>query len=145
MIFMVKLILGAKGAGKTKWLINGANDDIKSGNGNITFLDVEDEHIFSLDTNVRLINLSDYSINTIEKFYGFLLGMLSMDFDLEKIYIDSVYKIIDIKKEDLKCLVKNLEEISEKHDVDILINVDYLAEDVDSDLRSYVEEVKCFM
>ncbi len=142
MIFMVKLILGAKGAGKTKWLINGANDDIKSGNGNITFLDVEDEHIFSLDTNVRLINLSDYSINTIEKFYGFLLGMLSMDFDLEKIYIDSVYKIIDIKKEDLKCLVKNLEEISEKHDVDILINVNYLAEDVDSDLRSYVEEVK---
>ena len=142
MIFMVKLILGAKGAGKTKWLINGANDDIKSGNGNITFLDVEDEHIFSLDTNVRLINLSDYSINTIEKFYGFLLGMLSMDFDLEKIYIDSIYKIIDIKKEDLKCLVKNLEEISEKHDVDILINVNYLAEDVDSDLRSYVEEVK---
>ena len=139
---MVKLILGAKGAGKTKWLINGANDDIKSGNGNITFLDVEDEHIFSLDTNVRLINLSDYSINTIEKFYGFLLGMLSMDFDLEKIYIDSVYKIIDIKKEDLKCLVNNLEEISENHDVDILINVDYLAEDVDSDLRSYVEEVK---
>lgn len=139
---MVKLILGAKGAGKTKWLINGANDDIKSGNGNITFLDVEDEHIFSLDTNVRLINLSDYSVNSIEKFYGFLLGMLSMDFDLEKIYIDSIYKIIDIKKEDLKCLVKNLDEISEKHDVDILINVDYLAEDVDSDLRSYVEEVK---
>ncbi|WP_058260421.1 hypothetical protein [Fenollaria timonensis] len=139
---MVKLILGAKGAGKTKWLINGANDDIKSGNGNITFLDVEDEHIFSLDTNVRLINLSDYSVNSIEKFYGFLLGMLSMDFDLEKIYIDSVYKIIDIKKEDLKCLVKNLDEISEKHDVDILINVDYVADEVDSDLRSYVEEVK---
>lgn len=142
MIFMVKLILGAKGAGKTKWLINGANDDIKAGNGNITFLDVEDEHIFSLDTNVRLINLSDYSVNSIEKFYGFLLGMLSMDFDLEKIYIDSIYKIIDIKKEDLKCLVKNLDEISEKHDVDILINVDYVADEVDSDLRSYVEEVK---
>lgn len=139
---MVKLILGAKGAGKTKWLINGANDDIKSGNGNITFLDVEDEHIFSLDTNVRLINLSDYSVNSIEKFYGFLLGMLSMDFDLEKIYIDSIYKIIDIKKEDLKCLVKNLDEISEKHDVDILINVDFIADEVDSDLRSYVEEVK---
>ncbi len=139
---MVKLILGAKGAGKTKWLINGANDDIKSGNGNITFLDVEDEHIFSLDTNVRLINLSDYSVNSIEKFYGFLLGMLSMDFDLEKIYIDSIYKLIDIKKEDLKCLVKNLDEISEKHDVDILINVDYVADEVDSDLRSYIEEVK---
>lgn len=139
---MVKLILGAKGAGKTKWLINGANDDIKSGNGNITFLDVEDEHIFSLDTNVRLINLSDYSVNSIEKFYGFLLGMLSMDFDLEKIYIDSIYKIIDIKKEDLKCLVKNLDEISEKHDVDILINVDFVADEVDSDLRSYIEEVK---
>jgi len=138
---MVKLILGAKGAGKTKWLINGANDDIKSGNGNITFLDVEDEHIFSLDTNVRLINLSDYSVNSIEKFYGFLLGMLSMDFDLEKIYIDSIYKIIDIKKEDLKCLVKNLDEISEKHDVYILINVDYVADVLGSDLRSYIEEV----
>lgn len=142
MIFMVKLILGAKGAGKTKWLINGANDDIKSGNGNITFLDVEDEHIFSLDTNVRLINLSDFRVDSLEKFYGFLLGMLSMDFDLEKIYVDSLYKLIEIKKEDLKCFVKKLDEISEKHDVDILINVDYLADEVDSDIRSYVEEVK---
>lgn len=142
MIFMVKLILGAKGAGKTKWLINGANDDIKSGNGNITFLDVEDEHIFSLDTNVRLINLSDFRVDSLEKFYGFLLGMLSMDFDLEKIYVDSLYKLIEIKKEDLNCFVKKLDEISEKHDVDILINVDYLADEVDSDIRSYVEEVK---
>ena len=46
---MCKFILGEKGAGKTKWLIDNANKDMKEGNGNIAVIDVDDDHIFTLN------------------------------------------------------------------------------------------------
>ena len=111
---MVKFILGAKGAGKTRWLIEGANKEIESGNGNIAFVDVDDEHIFTLKHEVRLINAKDYGVETLPELYGFLSGMLAMDFDLEKIYVDSVYKIIPIKSENLSSVYNELEIISKR-------------------------------
>ena len=85
---MVKFILGAKGTGKTKWLIDNANKDMKEGNGNIIFIDVDDNHIFSLNYNVRLINAMEFNIVDIDSFYGFLCGIISMDYDIEKIYVE---------------------------------------------------------
>ena len=92
---MVKLILGEKGSGKTKWLIDNANKDMKEGNGNIAFIDVDDDHIFTLNYNVRLINAMEFNILDVESFYGFLCGLIGMDYDVEKIYVDSIYKIIN--------------------------------------------------
>ena len=72
---MIRYILGAKGAGKTKWLIDHANEDHEGGNGNIAFVEVDDDHIFSLDYNVRLINATEYNLTNLDEFYGFLSGM----------------------------------------------------------------------
>ena len=81
---MVKFILGGKGVGKTKWLIENANNDIKEGNDNIVFIDVDDDHIFTLDSSVRLINAVEFNVLDIESFYGFLCGIISMNYDVEK-------------------------------------------------------------
>ena len=101
---MVKFILGAKGSGKTKWLIDNANKDMKEGNGNIAFIDVDDEHIFTLDYNVRLINAMEFNILNVESFYGFLCGIMGMDYDLEKIYVDGIYKAMNLEIKDLEYL-----------------------------------------
>lgn len=108
---MVKFILGPKGSGKTKWLIDKANEDIKKGNGNIIFVDVDDNHIFSLNYGVRLINAMEFNIKNIESFYGFLCGIIGRDYDVEKIYVDSIYKIIPLSIEDLKNLKRDLDSI----------------------------------
>ena len=108
---MVKFILGEKGAGKTKWLIDNANNELQKGNGNIAFIDVDDDHIFSLNYNVRLINAMEFNIDNIESFYGFLCGIVGMDYDLEKVYVDSIYKKIDLSLEMLEDLAKRLNEI----------------------------------
>lgn len=138
---MVKFILGGKGSGKTKWLIDHANEDLHSGNGNIAFVDVDDEHIFSLDYQIRLINAMDYQLNNLDNLYGFICGLLAMDFDLEKIYIDSIYKTIDLSIEDLETLEKKLGQIEGNKDRQIFINVDYLLEDLPKDLQECSEEV----
>lgn len=138
---MVKFILGAKGTGKTKWLIDNANKDIKEGNGNIIFVDVDDSHIFSLDYNVRLINAMEFNILDIESFYGFLCGIISMDYDIEKIYVDGIYKIMHLKLSDLEKIIDILSKINEKYHTDFYINVDYVLSEIPEDLKQFCTEI----
>ena len=140
-MIMIKFILGAKGSGKTKWLIDHANDDLKSGNGNIAFIDADDDHIFSLDYQIRLINAKDYGLTNIDSLYGFLCGLMAMDFDLEKIYVDSMYKIIDLNQDNILELHEKLSSLEEIKDKKIFINVDCLTEDLPEKLRECSEEV----
>lgn len=138
---MIKYILGAKGAGKTRWLIENANDDLNNGNGNIAFLEVDDDHIFSLDYNVRLINATDYDLNTVEAFYGFICGLMAMDYDLEKIYIDGIYKVLKLSIDDLQLLREKLSKLDESKNREVYINVDYLLKDLPESLKDSAIEV----
>lgn len=138
---MVKFILGAKGTGKTKWLIDNANKDMREGNGNIIFIDVDDSHIFSLNYNVRLINAMEFNILDIESFYGFLCGVISMDYDIEKIYVDGIYKIMTLKVDDLKRIKEMLMKINEKYHTDFYINVDYVLSEIPDDLKEFCTEI----
>ncbi|WP_313757346.1 hypothetical protein [Tissierella sp.] len=139
---MVKLILGEKGSGKTKWLIDNANKDMKEGNGNIAFIDVDDNHIFTLNYNVRLINAMEFNILNIESFYGFLCGLIGMDYDVEKIYVDSIYKVIKLDIPSLEKLVENLNIISEKFEIEFFINIDYTMEQIPENLKEYCIELE---
>ncbi|MDQ0507719.1 Uncharacterised protein [Aedoeadaptatus ivorii] len=137
---MIQYILGAKGAGKTKWLIDHANEDLHGGNGNIAFVEVDDDHIFSLDYNVRLINATEYGLENLDQFYGFLCGMLAMDYDLEKIYVDGIYKVLDLSVEDLETLRERLEALDIENR-EIYINVDYVESEIPDALKEYAQEV----
>lgn len=139
---MVKLILGEKGSGKTKWLIDNANKDMREGNGNIAFIDVDDDHIFTLNYNVRLINAMEFNILNVESFYGFLCGLIGMDYDVEKIYVDSIYKVIKLDIESLENLIKDLKVMSEKFQTEIFINVDYTMEQIPEHLKEYCIELE---
>ncbi|MCF6465758.1 hypothetical protein [Clostridium sp. Cult2] len=121
---MVKFIVGPKGSGKTKWLIEKANEEKKKGNGNIVFIDVDDNHIFSLDYSVRLINAMEFNIKNIESFYGFLCGIIGMDYDVEKIYVDGIYKAFSLKAEELEKLNEMLSIIGEKFNTEFYIGSD---------------------
>lgn len=137
---MIHYILGAKGAGKTKWLIDHANEDHEGGNGNIAFVEVDDDHIFSLDYNVRLINATEYDLTTLDEFYGFLCGMFAMDYDLQKVYVDGMYKVVDLSIDDLVDLAKRLEALGMENR-EIYINVNYVEADFPAELKEYALEV----
>lgn len=138
---MIKFILGSKGSGKTKWLVDRANDDIREGNGNIVFIDVDDEHIFTLDKDVRLVNAMEFNIDSIESFYGFLCGILAKDYDVENVYIDSLYKVIDIGEKEMEYLTDKLIKLAEVFETKFYMNVDYIMEDMPKDFRNYSLEV----
>ena len=138
---MVKFILGEKGSGKTKWLIENANKDIREGNDNIVFIDVDDNHIFTLDSSVRLINAVEFNVLDIESFYGFLCGIVSMNYDVEKIYVDAIYKIMNIGKNELQILFDKLGKITEQFNTEFYINVEYTLENIPEHFQTYCIEL----
>lgn len=138
---MIKFILGTKGSGKTRWLIENANEDLKSGNGNIAFVEVDDDHIFSLDYNVRLINATDYKLDSVDAICGFLCGMMAMDYDLEKVYVDGIYKVVDLNVEELESIENKLSKIKDSEKIEFFINVDLVKEDLSDKLKAMSIEV----
>ena len=86
---MVELIVGKKGKGKTKVLLDKVNGAIKEANGSIVYLDKSTKHMYELNNKVRLIDVSVYPIKNADEFVGFVCGIISQDHDLEQVYLDS--------------------------------------------------------
>lgn len=141
-LIMLKYILGSQGSGKTKWLVDEANKEMLKGNGNIVFVDVDDDHIFSLDYSIRLINAMEFNVLNVESLYGFLCGIIGSDYDVEKVYIDGIYKIMDLQANDLEKLSKKLEVIGKKFDVVFYIGSDLDKEKLPKELRDNCIEIE---
>lgn len=92
---MIKLIIGKKGSGKTKLLIEKVNAAALSSSGNVVCIEQGMKLTFELDHKVRLIDAEEYGIKGYDTFYGFVNGVLAENFDIKEIYIDGILKIGD--------------------------------------------------
>ena len=90
---MIKLIVGAKGSGKTKTLIEMANKAAQESKGNVVCVEKGDKLARELPTNVRLVNSEEYQIQGFASLYGFLAGFLAGNYDITHLFIDGTFKI----------------------------------------------------
>ena len=120
---MVQLIVGKKGKGKTKHLLDKVNQEVKEVSGSIVYLDKSTKHMYELNNKVRLIDVSDYLINNSDAFLGFLCGIVSQDHDLEQMYLDSFLKIAHIEDDDITPIIARLDQISDKFHVNFVLSV----------------------
>jgi hypothetical protein len=120
---MVQLIVGNKGDGKTKHLLDRVNSQVKTASGNIVYLDKNTKHMHELNNKVRLINVKDYPLRNSDEFIGFICGIISQDYDLEQMYFDSFLKIANLEGEDLADPLTQLNQISDQFKVDICISI----------------------
>ena len=120
---MVQLIVGKKGKGKTKQLLDKVNAEVKTANGNIVYIDKSTKHMFELNNKVRLISATDYPLKNSDEFIGFIWGIISQDHDLEELYLDSFLTIANIKDDEFEHAVEKLDSISEKYGVKMTLSV----------------------
>ncbi len=120
---MVQLIVGEKGKGKTKHLLDKVNTEIKNVEGSIVYLDKSPKHMYELNNKVRLIDVSEYMIDDTDEFIGFICGIISQDHDLQQMYFDSFLKIAKLEDKDMTAAIEKLEKISEKFGVDFTLSV----------------------
>lgn len=135
---MVQLIVGNKGKGKTKQLLDKVNNEIEMTKGNIVYLDKSTKHMFELNNRIRLIDVSDYLVTNADEFLGFICGIISQDHDVEKIFIDSLLILANLEGTDVTPTIEKLEEIGAKFNVDFVVCMSLDENTVPESLKSKI-------
>lgn len=120
---MVQLIVGKKGKGKTKQLLDKVSSEVKDISGSIVYLDKSTKHMYELNNKVRLIDVSRYMIENADEFLGFVCGIISQDHDLEQMYFDSFLKIAVLEGKDISAVIEKLDKMSDFFQVDFILSV----------------------
>ncbi|MBR4530309.1 MAG: twitching motility protein PilT [Lachnospiraceae bacterium] len=135
---MVQLIVGKKGKGKTKALLDKVNEEIRNILGNVVFLDKNTKHMYELNNKIRLIVVPDFDIESADSFVGFVAGIISQDHDLQQMYFDSFRNIACLEDEDISDTVAKLDKLSEKYSVDMVLSVSTDKQELPENLRERV-------
>ena len=135
---MVELIVGKKGKGKTKVLLDRVNGAVKEANGSIVYLDKSTKHMYELNNKVRLIDVSSYPLKNADEFVGFICGIISQDHDLEHIYLDSFLKVSKLEDADVTDTLDQLDKIGEKYGISIVVSISLDKEEIPEALQDKI-------
>lgn len=135
---MVSIVAGGKGTGKTKTLIRMANEDVVSLNGDVVFIDDDNRHMYDLNHDLRFMCMEDFSIKTPEEFYGFVSGIISNNYDIQRIYVDGLLKIVDMEITALPSYVAKFKELGESKDLKFVFSLNCEKEKLPKELDEYL-------
>ena len=135
---MVELIVGKKGKGKTKVLLDRVNGAVKEANGSIVYLDKSTKHMYELNNKVRLIDVSSYPLKNADEFVGLICGIISQDHDLEQIYLDSFLKVSKLEDADVTDTLDQLDKIGEKYGISIVVSISLDKEEIPEALQDKI-------
>ena len=135
---MVELIVGNKGKGKTKILLDKVNGAIKEASGSIVYIDKSTKHMYELNNKVRLIDASQYPLKNADEFVGFICGIISQDHDLEQIYLDSFLKVARLEGADTTSTLEQLDKISETYKVTIIVSISLDKEEIPASMQERI-------
>ena len=91
---MIHVIMGLKGSGKTKKLIDGINAAVAEAHGDVVCIEYGKKLTYDISYKVRLVDSKEYGINSVEMLKGFLSGLHAGNFDITNVFIDNLYKTI---------------------------------------------------
>ncbi|MDR2610995.1 MAG: hypothetical protein LBC58_06020 [Clostridiales Family XIII bacterium] len=121
---MVNLLVGHKGTGKTKTMIDLANSRAERSDGHVVFVNKNQRLMYDLIHEIRVVCMDDYDeITNSDEYIGFLYGIISSDHDIDAIFIDSILKHADVGKEDIPEFLARLKVISDQHDIDFTVSL----------------------
>ena len=135
---MVKLLVGRKGSGKTKSMIQLANDRIEKSDGSVVFINKNHRLMYDLKYKIRVVCMEEYEeITNSDEYIGFLYGIISSDHDIEVIFIDSILKHADVNISDLPGFLSRLKDISDKYQIEFIVSISATAEELGDTAAQY--------
>ena len=123
---MIQIIFGKRGSGKTKRIIDLANEAIKEQKGDVLFIDDDNRYMFDLRHEIRFVNAGEYGAHGVDKFIGFINGIMAGNFDVSLVFIDAFLRLVQVDKPDIYTLegfFDELEELSARCNVDFVISL----------------------
>lgn len=127
---MICIVCGEKGSGKTKKMIELANEAIKMVKGQIVFVDLKNKYIYNLRRNIRFVNSNEFSIRGKERFFGFINGLIAQNYDIDEIYVDNFFDITNSNMYDLELIFNDLKKIGERYQVNFIFSLNCSKQDI---------------
>ena len=142
MIGLIQIILGDKGSGKTKRLIDLVNESLKNEHGDIIFIDDDKRYMYDLRHEIRFVDASEYPVGhkcTTTEMIGFLCGMLSANFDITLIAMDAFMKLVrtPLDTPEMEAFFKALEGLAAAHHCKFLISMSATEDAVPEFVKKY--------
>ena len=135
---MVKLLMGLKGSGKTKKLVDMVCEAIDSDKGDVVVIEKERKLTYDIPYQARLVDAGAYGIDTYELLKGMLCGMHAGNYDITNIFVDNFFKLVGDKSSDsLVSFVKWLEKFSETENVDFVLSISADPAEMSDELKAY--------
>ena len=136
---MVKLIMGVKGSGKTKTLVELVRDAVNLENGDVICIEREKKLTFDIPYQARLIEAGEYDIGSYEFMRGFISGLHAGNYDISHVFIDNFLKIVsDNSTESFADFLDWLSGVSEKDNIEFVISVSLDPEDAGEKITKYM-------
>ena len=135
---MVNIIVGEKGKGKTKVLLEKANGVLKDYTGKIVYIDKSNKHMYELNNSIRLVNIKDYMVENTGEFLGFICGILSQDSDIQAIFLDSFLKVAYLEENEITPVLNKLIAISKSFNVDFVISISMKSANLPAEFKDNV-------
>lgn len=138
---MVTLLIGKKGSGKTKRLIQEANAAVEASKGCVVVIEKGAKLTYDLTHKARLIDTDAYSIKGYDTLYGFISGICAGNYDVTDIFVDSTFKIAGNNNDELIAFVNKLNALADEANTAITLLVSSSKSDLPADIKATLEEM----
>lgn len=138
---MVQILAGEKGEGKTKILIDLANESVSTSDGDVIYIDDDKRHIYDLNHKIRFVEVSEFPLANYRELIGFIYGIFSQNSDITKVFVDGIFKIVQsLGDEDLIKLVTRLDSMSKAYNVDFILAGNVDPADLPKEVEQYIRK-----
>lgn len=120
---MIRIVAGPQGTGKTKKMIELANEAVKSTKGDIVFIDGDNSHMVEINHRIRLINANEFDIHKPDAFYGFLCGIIAQDYDIDQIFIDGLFNLAQETLTKGEAFLNHIKDLSEQYNIRFVVSI----------------------
>lgn len=135
---MLELLIGKKGTGKTKVLIDSVNQTAADAHGNVVFISNDTgRNMYDIKSKVRMADTSEFEIDSWTEFFGFVCGIVSGNFDITNIYIDGILKIVNNTLDGFEEFLNNVDAMSKKFNINVMISVSMDAAEAPDYIKKY--------
>lgn len=135
---MLKIIIGVKGTGKTKTLIEKVNAAAAASKGDVVCIEKGTQLRFDITSKVRLIDTEEYLVHDAQSLYGFIAGILASNYDVTDLFVDNTMKICGGDVAALEQMLDEVAALLAKHDVNVFMTASLAEADATDGIKKYV-------
>ena len=135
---MIRVIMGLKGSGKTKKLIDSIHETLETASGDVVCIEYGKKLTYDVNYKVRLVDSKEYAISNPDLLKGFLSGLHAGNFDITHVFIDNLYKTIGNDKAEGEAFIKWCAQFAAANDMNITITVSDDPEAASDDIKQYL-------